>query len=61
MITFRRIVAKTQINYLLLRKGAKALCKNCKIVPSENLTMQQKLLVIDLEIKRDRKKKTLYD
>ncbi|KAG5575724.1 hypothetical protein H5410_055858 [Solanum commersonii] len=48
--------AKTQINYLLLRKDDERLCKNCKVFLSENLTTQHKLLKMDLEIKRQRKK-----
>ncbi|KAG5573068.1 hypothetical protein H5410_062834 [Solanum commersonii] len=57
MVTYRSSVAKTQIDYLLLRKGDKGLCKDCKVIPSENLTTQHKLLVMDLEIQRDRRKK----
>ena len=37
LITFRSSVAKTQIDFLLLRKGDKALCKDCKVIPSESL------------------------
>ncbi|KAG5602889.1 hypothetical protein H5410_034259 [Solanum commersonii] len=61
MVTFRSSVAKTQIDYLLLRKGDRCLCKDCKVIPSENLTTQHKLLVMDLEIKRDRRKKVVSD
>lgn len=49
-------MAKTRTNYLLLRKSARGLCKDCKVIPSENLTIQHKLLVMDLEIQRKRKK-----
>ncbi|KAG5601748.1 hypothetical protein H5410_033118 [Solanum commersonii] len=61
MVTFRSSVAKTQIDYLLLRKGDRGLCKDCKVIPSENLTTPHKLLVMDLEIKRDRRKKLVAD
>ncbi|XP_055831103.1 uncharacterized protein LOC129900202 [Solanum dulcamara] len=61
LITFSSTVAKTQLDYLLLRKGDKGLCKDCKVIPSGNLTTQHKLLVMDLENKWDRRKKTLYD
>ncbi|KAG5597061.1 hypothetical protein H5410_038293 [Solanum commersonii] len=57
LVTFRSSVAKTQIDYFLLRKGDRGLCKDCKVIPSENLTTQHKLLVMDLEIKRARRKK----
>ncbi|XP_019242374.1 PREDICTED: uncharacterized protein LOC109222471 [Nicotiana attenuata] len=37
LITFRSTVAKTQIDYLLLRKCDRGLCTDCKVIPSENL------------------------
>ncbi|WMV09787.1 hypothetical protein MTR67_003172 [Solanum verrucosum] len=61
MVTFRSSVAKTQIDYLLLRKGDRGLVKDCKVIPSENVTTQHKLLVMDLEIKRDKRKKIVSD
>ncbi|KAH0668323.1 hypothetical protein KY285_029529 [Solanum tuberosum] len=61
LVTFRSSIAKTQIDYLLLRKGDRGCCKDCKVIPSENLTTQHKLLVMDLEIKRDRRKKRVFD
>ena len=60
LITFRSTVAKTQIDYLLLRKGDRSLCKNCKVIPSENVSTQYRLLVMDVEIKREKKKKVIY-
>lgn len=35
---------------MLLRKNDKSHGKDCKVIPSENLTAQHKLLMIDLEI-----------
>ncbi|KAG5612532.1 hypothetical protein H5410_023813 [Solanum commersonii] len=61
LVTFRSSVAKTQIDYFLLRKGNRGLFKDCKVIPSENLTTQHKLLVMDLEIKRARRKKIASD
>ncbi|WMV29994.1 hypothetical protein MTR67_023379 [Solanum verrucosum] len=61
MVTFCSSVAKTQIDYLLLRKGDRGLVKDCKVIPSENLTTQHKRLVMDLVIKRDRRKKMVSD
>ncbi|XP_049397306.1 uncharacterized protein LOC125861454 [Solanum stenotomum] len=61
VVTFRGWIAKTQIDYLLLRKGDRGLYKDCKVIPSENLTTQHKLLVMDLEINRDRRKKIVFD
>ncbi|KAG5612373.1 hypothetical protein H5410_023654 [Solanum commersonii] len=48
-------------NYLLLRKGDRGLVKDCKVIPSEDCTTQHKLLVMDLVIKRDRRKKIVAD
>ncbi|KAG5576479.1 hypothetical protein H5410_056613 [Solanum commersonii] len=61
LVTFRSSVAKTQIDYFLLRKSDRGLCKDCKVIPSENLTTQHKLLVMDLEIMRARRKKIASD
>ncbi|KAF3660335.1 Clathrin heavy chain 1 [Capsicum annuum] len=57
LITFRSAIAKTQIDFLLLRKGDKVLCKDCKVIPSENLSTQHTLLVMNLGIKKDRKRR----
>ena len=54
LITFRSAIARTQIDFLLLRKGDRALCKDCKVIPSENLSTQHRLLVMDLGIKKGR-------
>ncbi|KAG5591784.1 hypothetical protein H5410_042298, partial [Solanum commersonii] len=61
LVTFRSSVAKTQIDYFLLKKGDRGLCKDCKVIPSENLTTQHKFLVMDLEIRRTRRKKIASD
>ncbi|KAG5583946.1 hypothetical protein H5410_044380 [Solanum commersonii] len=61
LVTFRSSVAKTQIDYFLLRKGDRGLFKDCKVIPSENLTTQHKVLVMDLEIRRARRKKIVFD
>ncbi|XP_016540801.2 craniofacial development protein 2-like [Capsicum annuum] len=57
LITFRISVAKTQIDFLLLRKGDGVLCKDYKFIPSENLLTQHRLLVMDLVINKGKKKK----
>ncbi|KAG5583947.1 hypothetical protein H5410_044381 [Solanum commersonii] len=38
LTTFRNAMVKTQIDYILLRKVDRDLCKDCKVIPSENLT-----------------------
>ncbi|XP_060200282.1 uncharacterized protein LOC132628518 [Lycium barbarum] len=60
LVTHRSAVAKTQIDYLLLRKGDKGVCKDCKVILSQNLTSQHKLVVMDLEIKIKKKKRVAY-
>ncbi|XP_070044550.1 uncharacterized protein LOC107818936 [Nicotiana tabacum] len=57
LVTFRNSMGKTQIDYLLCRKCDKGLCTDCKVIPSEHLTTLHRLLVMDLEIKRSRKKR----
>lgn len=52
LVIFLSKVAKTRIDYFLLRKSNKVLYRNCKVVLNENLTAQHKLLVMDVEIER---------
>ncbi|XP_070057228.1 uncharacterized protein [Nicotiana tomentosiformis] len=60
LITFRSKVAKTQIDYLLFSRCDKGLCTDCKVILNEYLSTHHRLLVMDLEIKRARKKKAVY-
>ncbi|XP_075104830.1 uncharacterized protein LOC142178913 [Nicotiana tabacum] len=53
-------MGKTQIDYLLGRKCDNGLCTDCKVIPSEYFTTLHRLLVMDLEIKRSRNKRTVY-
>ncbi|XP_009769124.2 uncharacterized protein [Nicotiana sylvestris] len=57
LVTFKSTMAKTQIDYLFLRRCDKDLCTDCKVIPSENLTIQHRLLVMDLDIMLKKKKK----
>ncbi|XP_019234361.1 PREDICTED: uncharacterized protein LOC109214863 [Nicotiana attenuata] len=59
LVTFQSSIAKTQIDYLLYRKCDKGLCTNFKVIPSENLTTQHRLLVVDLEIKSSGRKRAV--
>ncbi|XP_070013908.1 uncharacterized protein [Nicotiana sylvestris] len=59
LITFWSAVAKTQIDYLLLQKCDRGLCTDCKVIPSENLTTQHMLLIMDLKIRWTRKKRAM--
>ncbi|KAK4364754.1 hypothetical protein RND71_016112 [Anisodus tanguticus] len=60
-VTFRSSVAKTQINFLLLRKVDNGICKECKVIPNECLTSRHKLLVMDLEIRMEKKRRVVDD
>ncbi|XP_070045402.1 uncharacterized protein [Nicotiana tomentosiformis] len=51
------MVANTQIDYLLLKRCDKGLCKDCKVIPSENLATQHRLLVMDVGTLIKRKKR----
>nr|XP_033508274.1 uncharacterized protein LOC117273268 [Nicotiana tomentosiformis] len=57
LVTFRSTVAKTQIDYLLLRRCDRRLCVDCKVIPSETLATQHRLLVMDVGILLRRKKR----
>ncbi|XP_019262178.1 PREDICTED: craniofacial development protein 2-like [Nicotiana attenuata] len=59
LVTFQNSMGKTQIDYLLCRKCDKGLCTDCKVIPSEHLTTLHRLLVMDLEIKRSRRKRAV--
>ncbi|XP_019250911.1 PREDICTED: craniofacial development protein 2-like [Nicotiana attenuata] len=59
LITFWSMVAKTQIDHQLLQKCDRGLCTDCKVIPSENLTTQHMLLIMDLEIRWTRKKRAM--
>ncbi|XP_047264730.1 craniofacial development protein 2-like [Capsicum annuum] len=56
LITFRSAIGKTQIDFLLLRKGDRAFCKDYKVIPSKYLLTQHRLLVMDLIIKKSKKR-----
>ncbi|XP_016480780.1 uncharacterized protein LOC107801888 [Nicotiana tabacum] len=60
LVTFLSMVAKTQIDYLLFRRYDRGLCEDCKVIPSENLTTQHRLLVMDVGILMKRKKRFVW-
>ena len=51
LITFKSGSARTQIDYFLIRANDRRWCIDCKVVPSECLTLQHRLLVLDVEIR----------
>ncbi|XP_070045783.1 uncharacterized protein [Nicotiana tomentosiformis] len=60
LVTFWSSVAETRIDYLLSMKFDRCLCTDCKVIPSENLSTLHRLLVMDLEIMRKRRKRAMY-
>ncbi|XP_019260887.1 PREDICTED: uncharacterized protein LOC109238858 [Nicotiana attenuata] len=56
LVTFQNAVAKTQIDYLLLRRRDRGLCKDCKVIPGEILVTRHRLLVMDVGIMVKRRK-----
>ncbi|XP_070045576.1 uncharacterized protein [Nicotiana tomentosiformis] len=58
LVTFQNTVAKTQIDYLLLMRGDRGLCKDCKVILGELLAMQHRLLVMDIGIMLKRRKRS---
>ncbi|XP_063545710.1 uncharacterized protein LOC134753703 [Cydia strobilella] len=57
LITYRSGQHSTQIDYFLLRRSKIHLAKDCKVVPSESLVSQHRLLILDLNLKVQRLQK----
>ncbi|XP_070010404.1 uncharacterized protein [Nicotiana sylvestris] len=57
LVTFRSTLAKTRIDYLLLRRCDRRMCEDCKVNPTKILATQYRLLMIDFGIILKRKKK----
>ncbi|XP_075093167.1 uncharacterized protein LOC142177455 [Nicotiana tabacum] len=59
LVTYQSSVAKTQIDYLLLRRCDRRLCEDCKVIPGETLATQHRLLVMDVSIMIRRKQRSV--
>jgi len=57
LVTFRGSSCKTQIDYFLTRKENRRSYKDCKVIPSEFLGTQHRLLVLDVVCKYPRRTK----
>jgi len=51
LVTFKSGSSKTQIDYFPMRTDSRRFCKDCKVIPSEYLGTQHRLLVLDMEFK----------
>ncbi|KAK9127974.1 hypothetical protein Syun_016771 [Stephania yunnanensis] len=49
-ITFSSGHNKSQIDFLLIKKIDRKICRDCKIIPGEALTTHHKLVVLDIEL-----------
>ncbi|XP_070047161.1 uncharacterized protein [Nicotiana tomentosiformis] len=61
LVTFQNAMAKTQIDYLLLRRCDRGSCKDCKVIPGEILATQHRLLMMDIGIMLKRRKGLLEE
>ncbi|XP_070022620.1 uncharacterized protein [Nicotiana sylvestris] len=59
LVTYKSSVAKTQIDYLLLRRCDRRLCEDCKVISGETLPTQHRLLLMDIGIRIRRKKRSV--
>ena len=48
---------ETQIDYIILRKEHASECRNCKVLPSEAIATQRRILIADLLVKRTRQRR----
>ena len=49
LVTFKSGSLKSQIDYFLMRADSRRSLKDCKVIPSEYLGTQHRLLVLDVE------------
>jgi len=56
-VTFKSGNIRTQIDYFLMRANSRRLYRDCKVIPCECLTMQHRLLVLDIEVLSSIKRK----
>ena len=55
LVTFRSGITKTQIDCFLIRASNRD-CRDCKVIPSEHLGTQHRLLIVDIVIKSSKVK-----
>jgi len=51
LVTFKSGSMKSQIDYFLIKVDNRKFYKDCKVIPSEYLGTQHRLLVLDVEFK----------
>ena len=58
LVTYKSGRGETQIDYILVRKEDKSAVVDCKVIPSESVVAQHKMVVTDLRSKAMKKMKT---
>ena len=51
LITFKNEANRSPVDYFLVRRTDRMLCRDCKVIPGESLEAQHRLLVLDVCIK----------
>jgi len=59
LVTFKSDSIKNQIDYFLTKADNRRLCKDCKMIPSEYLGTQHRLLVLYVELKYSKWKRSV--
>ena len=59
LVTYSNGGRETQIDYIMLRKEHASECRNCKVLPSEAITTQHRILIADLVVRKSRKKRII--
>ena len=57
LVTYSSGGRETQIDYIMLRKEHASECRNCKVLPSEPITTQHRILIADLAVKKTRQRR----
>ena len=57
LVTYKSGQNETQIDYILIRKEDKTLATDCKVIPSESVVAQHKLVVVDFRLRPEKNRK----
>ena len=57
LVTDSRSGRETHIDYIMLRKEHASRCRNCKVLPSEAITTQHRILIADQVVKKTRQRR----
>ena len=57
LVTYSSGGRESQIDYIMLRKEHAHECRNCKVLPSEAITTQHRIIIADLVVRKTRQRK----